>query len=228
MKLSSRVRYPFLALAIAIGVGSIGLQVTRQASDAQALPLPEDLVVDFSEIEDPTVGSENAPVSIIEYASFTCSHCANFSKDTFPRLKEDFIDTGEVQFSVREIFTHKAGLWASQIARCGTKEKYFPVAKDIFLTFDQWTKADSDDEMLRMLSMIGEGHGLTKEEVDACVADEDMAKALVLRSSGLAEADSVRGTPTLIINGELVRNQPYEKLKPIIEEAVRSASRGDL
>lgn len=176
--------------------------------------------VDFDHIPEVTVGAEDAPVTMIEYLSFTCSHCADFSNKVYPDLKKDYIDTGKVQMAFREVYTHKAGLWGSMVARCDDARAYEPIAKDIFKGFDSWSKMQDFDDIRNAFSAIGQKNGLDADTIKACLANEDEAQALVARSSVLNKADDIHGTPTFIINGELVRNQPYQDLKEIIDRKI--------
>jgi len=77
------------------------------------------------EIQDMVMGAEDAPVEIIEYASFTCPHCARFHADVWPQLKADYVETGKVRFIYREVYFDRFGLWASMIARCGGEGRFF-------------------------------------------------------------------------------------------------------
>ena len=97
--------------------------------------------IDTSSIVDMAIGDENAPVTIIEYASYTCPHCATFHQGPFKKLKADYIDTGKVRFIYREVYFDRYGLWASMIARCGGPEKFFGITDLIFAGQSTWARA---------------------------------------------------------------------------------------
>ena len=170
------------------------------------------------EIPDMVMGDENAPVTVIEYASFTCPHCARFEADILPQLKADYIDTGKIKFVFREVYFDKYGMWASMIARCAGPERYFGVSKMIFDTQSTWARAGGDMEIVNELSKIGRMAGLEAEQLQACLQDADTLRALVGWYQTNATNDDVSSTPTLIINGEKYSNMPYDKLKTILDE----------
>ena len=124
---------------IAGGVAVVGLggwALTRPSKDLPFDPLmaanAQEASTDMVEIPDMVMGAADAPVEIIEYASFTCPHCANFHATTYPLLKADYIDTGKVRFVYREVYFDRFGLWASMIARCGGEMRFFGMAELIY------------------------------------------------------------------------------------------------
>ena len=87
-----------------------------------------------------TMGEPDAPVTLVEYAMFTCPHCAAFNQDVFPRLKEEYIDTGKVRLVFREVYFNKPSLWAAMIARCAPADRYFGIADVLFETQATWAR----------------------------------------------------------------------------------------
>ena len=164
------------------------------------------------------MGQADAPVTIIEYASFTCPHCARFETDVLPKLKADYIDTGKVKFIFREVYFDKYGMWASMIARCAGPDRFFGVSKMIFETQSTWARAGGDLEIVNELSKLGKMAGLDAETLQACMQDADTLRALVGWYQENATRDEITSTPTLIINGEKFSNMPYDELKTIIDE----------
>jgi protein-disulfide isomerase len=191
------------ALALAMLTGPV------QAQDADA--------PDTSQITEMTMGPEDAAVTIIEYASFTCPHCASFHAGPFKQLKADYIDEGQVQFIYRDVYFDRFGLWASMVARCGGEEKFFGIADMIYEQQRDWTQGEPA-AIADNLRRIGRVAGLDSDTLDACLNDEEKAKALVAWYQQNAEADEVNSTPTLIINDEKHANMSYDALKAIIEE----------
>lgn len=164
-------------------------------------------------------GAEDAPVTMIEYASYTCPHCANWHKETYPKVKADFIDTGKVRFIIREVYFDRPGLWAGMIARCGGPEKYFGMADLLFARQSEWARAESGAEIAENLYKLGRIAGMEQADMEACLNDRPMAEALVAEFQKNSETDKIRSTPSFVINGTLHSNEPYNKLKDILEEA---------
>jgi protein-disulfide isomerase len=172
---------------------------------------------DTSQIVEMTMGPEDAKVTIVEYASFTCPHCANFHKGPLKQLKADYIDTGKVHFVYRDVYFDRFGLWASMVARCGGPEKFFGIADMLYEQQREWTQGEPP-AIADNLRRIGKVAGLEPDAVEACLNDTDNAKALVAWYQQNAEADAVESTPTLVINEQKYSNMAYDDLKAIIEE----------
>ena len=94
-------------------------------------------------------------MTVVEYASFTCPHCATFHNDTFKKLKADYIDSGKVKFIYREVYFDRYGLWASMVARCGGQEKFFGIADLIYKSQSEWTRAGEPAAIVDELRKIG-------------------------------------------------------------------------
>ena len=143
-----------------------------------------------------TLGPDDAKVTVIEYASATCPHCAAFHNETFEALKKEYIDTGKIKFVFREFPHQDAALAAFMLARCAPKEKYFPLIDVFFETQPEWTK-----DPLAGLNKIAQQAGFTQENFDACMKNETVARdILAVRTK--AEGFGVTGIPTFFVNGE--------------------------
>ena len=188
--------------------------------------------VDTSMIADMTLGDQNAPVKLIEYASFTCPHCANFHDTVFDKMKADYIDTGKVKFVYREVYFDRYGLLAAMIAREGGPEKYFAISDVLYETQKDWLAPGEDKGIIENLRKIGLKSGLPTEGVDetiaefetcvadlkACMATDNIAGAMVATYQTNATKDNVQGTPTFIINGETVSGEmSYEDFAKILD-----------
>ena len=174
--------------------------------------------IDTSTITEMTMGDPDAPVTMVEYASFTCPHCANFHANQFQKLKKEYIDTGKLYFIYRDVYFDRYGLWASMVARCGGQDRFFGISGMIYGQQKDWIGDGQDPVAIAdRLRKIGKVAGLSDEKLDACLSDDTWAKTLFTWYRDNAAADEVNATPTLIINGEKVSNQPYEDLKQIIE-----------
>jgi len=163
-------------------------------------------------------GDLDAPIEIIEYASFTCPHCATFHADVYPKLKINYIDKGLVKFIYREVYFDKYGMWASMIARCAGADRFFGMTDQIYRKQSSWARAESDVAIVTQLRKIGLLAGLDESQLNACLQDGVKLRALVEWYSQNAKRDEIKSTPTLIINGEKHSNQSYEQLTEILDE----------
>ncbi|GAB1361040.1 DsbA family protein [Rhodobacter sp.] len=204
MKMNRRA---LIALAAAMAAGPVLGQETTTEPEAPAVP----------EVKDFALGNPDAKVQIVEYASFTCPHCAHFSETVLKPLKAEYIDTGKVHFTLREVYFDRYGLWAAMMARCGGDLKYFPVAETLFATQNEWAGTDDPTVAVANIRKIGLTSGMTNEQLDQCMNDAAMADAMVKRFEANMKADQVDGTPTLFINGEKNGNMSYADLKAIID-----------
>lgn len=173
-------------------------------------------------LPDLALGAENAPVTMIEYASFTCGHCAAFHRDTFPKLKAEYIDTGKVRFVQRDVYFDAPGLWAGILARC-EPQKFYPLASALLSKQSEWLASQSGDAIAEGLRKIGLANGMSAEQMEACWADQPMVERLVATYQTNATKDGIEGTPTFIIGGEKVQNQPWDQLKAKIDEKLAAA-----
>ena len=169
------------------------------------------------EIADMALGAADAPVTIIEYASFTCPHCAAFHADQFQRLKADYIDTGKVRFVYREVYFDRFGLWASMVARCGGEMRFFGISDMLYDQQQDWIAGGDPAAIAENLRRIGRTAGMDDETLDACLKDEAQATALFDWYQANAETDGVESTPTLIIDGVKHSNMAYDELRTLID-----------
>ncbi|MHA6324676.1 DsbA family protein [Roseivivax sp. CAU 1753] len=166
-----------------------------------------------------TLGDADAPVEVIEYASYTCPHCASFHASVLDQLKENYIDPGLVKFTYREVYFDKYGMWASLVARCGgNQDRFFGITDMIYETQSEWARAGSDAAIAEGLRKIGRVAGLGNDELEACLTDGDQLRALVEWYQTNAEQDEVRSTPSFVIDGELYSNMNYGDFAEILDE----------
>jgi protein-disulfide isomerase len=151
---------------------------------------------------DMAMGPETAKVTVVEYASASCPHCANFYKTTFPDLKKDYIDTGKIRFIFREFPHNQPALAAFMLARCAPKEKYFPLIDMFFTQQDTWLEAP-----LEGLQKIAQLAGFTKESFDACLKNQAVAKGILAVRDQAGKDFGVDSIPTFFINGELLKGE---------------------
>jgi protein-disulfide isomerase len=170
-----------------------------------------------ADLTDYSLGSPDAPVKIVEYASFTCPHCATFHAAVFKDLKRDYIDTGKVHFTLREVYFDRYGLWAAMVARCGGEMRYFGIHDMLFDQQAEWAASQDPMVVVQNLKTIGIAAGLDGAAIDACLNDQATAEGLIARFQKNMEADGVQGTPTIFVNGEKHSNMTYADLKAIID-----------
>lgn len=195
---------------------------TPQGGTAQATPASASTpaaLLQASPIGDKSIGKADAPVTIIEYASLTCSHCANFHEATFPALKEKYIDTGKVRLIFREFPFDPLATAASMIARCSTEERYFPLISVLFKQQRQW--AGSNNPLEELLAIARQA-GFTQESFEACLKDQKIYDGLNEMKKRGAEVHGVNSTPTFFINGEIKRgDMPIDELEKLIEAKLK-------
>ncbi len=205
---------PMTALAAFALTLIAALALTAPAAQAQE--------VDTSGIADMTLGDPDAPVTVIEYASYTCPHCARFHESAFKDLKRDYIDTGKVHFIYREVYFDRFGLWASIVARCGegAENRFFGISEMLYAQQGDWARQDDPAAIVERLRRIGKTAGLTDAELDQCLTDADNAQALYARWQAFADEDGIESTPSFIIDGRKYSNMPYNEMSDLIDTAV--------
>lgn len=148
-----------------------------------------------------TLGDANAPIHMEEYASITCSHCAQFNNEVFPAFKAKYIDTGKVRYTLHEFLTPPEAVAAAGflVARCAGKDKYFGVVDSLFHAQEEMFRTgDARGTLLK----VAQSAGMTEEQFNACVSNEDAAKALNGRMESALKGRSVSATPTFFFNGK--------------------------
>jgi protein-disulfide isomerase len=196
------------------GAAVAALAATPALAQEDAAP------VDLAELlKPPALGdmalgaAEGAKVTIVEYASATCPHCAAFHKDVWPKLKADYVDTGKIRFIFREFPLNDPALAAFMIARAAPKDSYFPLIGVFFDTLETWAKDPANG-----LLNIAKQAGFTQEKFDATLKDEKLAKGIMeIRDGGVKFG--VQGTPTFFLNGKPMRGEvTYDSLKADIDK----------
>jgi len=185
-----------------IGAGVlIGFSVTdtRTPAFAQNPPLAE--LMQPGPLGDMALGDEKAPVTIIEYASMTCPHCAHFHEATYPELKKKYIDTGKVRFIFREFPLDQLAAAAFMLARCGGKERYFPMVETLFQQQRTWAV----QRPLQPLMAISKQAGLSESEFNECLKNQQVLDGIEEVRQRAATKLNVQSTPTFFINGKQLR-----------------------
>ncbi|MEM8555162.1 MAG: DsbA family protein [Pseudomonadota bacterium] len=183
---------------------------------AASLALPTVTLAQSADVPDMYLGDPDAPITVIEYASFTCPHCANFHTGVMPALKREYVDTGKVKFIHREVYFDRYGLWASLIARCGGGMRYFGIIDQVYENQNEWYHSDpavTADNLRR----IGLSSGLTAEQIEGCLGDRAAAETLVNWYRENATRDDVTGTPSFVINGQKHSNMSEREFASLLD-----------
>jgi protein-disulfide isomerase len=146
---------------------------------------------------DRVLGNPKAPVTVIEYASLTCPHCAHFHADILPGIKQRFIDTGKVKIIFRDFPLDKVALDAAMLAHCVAPERYFAFVQTLFATQSKWIAADDTSEAL---AAAAGDLGMKPADAKACMANEQLRDAIVKSRFDGDKAWNIQATPTFILN----------------------------
>ncbi|MCP4393658.1 MAG: DsbA family protein [Alphaproteobacteria bacterium] len=175
-------------------------------------------------INDHSLGNDDAPITILDYSSFTCGHCGNFHMQTLPKIKEKFIDTGKVRFVFRDFPMEGKSAAASMLSRCAPKESYYDVLDVFFGNQSDWMMfADTKEKLSGYVSLLG----MTDEDTKACLRNEKLLKALMDMRTEAVETYGIRATPTFIVQKGM-RQEKIEGAVPLskFEEIIKKLNAG--
>ena len=152
--------------------------------------------------EDMSMGNPNAKVTVVEYASVACPHCAKWNAEVFPAFKAKYIDTGKINYVAREALTGEPTLAnaGAMLARCAGKDKYFQVTDALYKA---QTSIFQTGDIRGELLIIARSAGMSEDQFNSCLSDENAAKSAE-RIEKQMKADKIQGTPTFIVNGKKV------------------------
>jgi len=168
---------------------------------------------------DIVIGKAEAPVTVVEYASLTCPHCATFQINTLPEFKKEYVDTGKVKVVFRDFPLDGVALRAAQIARCGGPDRAAGYVDVIFRQQSQW--ATSQDP-ITALKQIGKFGGLSDAQMDACLADKSLEDAILKSRLDGQTKFKVNSTPTLVINDKTYPGAAsFADLKKIVDPLIK-------
>ena len=178
-----------------------------------------------AEPDDIVLGNSNSKLVLVEYFSPTCPHCVNYHKRIFPEIKKKFIDTGQIQYIMREFIGNKQDLDATVLARClGDQETYFKFMDIILEQQDNWAYNKNYREILTNIGIMG---GVSAEQYAICLNDESKIKNLIENTKLVAQEPRFIGTPTFFINGkQFARPYTLEELSGAINSVLRSDEQG--
>jgi len=167
-------------------------------------------------LQELVIGQKNAPVTIIEYASLGCPHCANFHKNTYPLLKKNYIDTGKVKMIYRDFPLGTSALAAAMIARCSGPKRRSGMIELFYRSQADWGRAENPLQALIKVARFG---GLNEQDVKACIGNQKLIKGVRDRAAEATDKFGIDSTPSFIVNGTVIRgNIAYDDLKSILDE----------
>ena len=155
--------------------------------------------------DDRVLGNPDAPITIVEYASLGCPHCAHFTNDVLPEIKKAWIDTGKVKLVLRDFPLDEPSLRAAMIARCAPPERFYAFADTFFAAQDKWMGTRDYREALARLAKLG---GMGKDEFDACLKNTALENRIVEQRLIASKELDVNSTPTFFVNGSKFTGAP--------------------
>ena len=186
-------------LAALAGLSPLRLITVAKAQTAADVAKPVSL-------PDMALGPANAPVTITEFASMTCPHCAAFNAEVFPKIKSTYIDTGKIRYVFREFPLDIKAAAGSMLARCIAKDdagKYFAVVDMLFKQQSDWVMKNTTETLTR----IGKQAGLSEKAVEDCLKDQKLLDKIAADQKYAAEVLKVNSTPTFFINGDVIKGE---------------------
>ena len=167
------------------------------------------------------MGNASAKVTIVEYSSLTCPHCADFHRDVLPRIEQEYIEKGLLRYVPRDFPLDRRALAAAMIARCVPPDRYFGFLDMLFR--DQQTWARSAD-LLNDLKVRAQLAGLTPAEVEACLGNKELADGIQSAAAEAQKRDGIESTPTFFVDGKKISGAaPYDQFRSVIDEAIAKA-----
>ena len=208
------------AVLVILVAGGIFLFSRSGGSDATAQSDPMlDALNLVGPLPDMTLGAEDAPVTIIEYASLTCPHCGLFHREVMAQIQEEYIDTGKVRWVFREFPLDSFATAGSMLARCAEPEYYFGFIETLFAQQDEWMQ--NPNAGLRDIARQG---GFNGEQINACIQNQEILDGINWIQRRATEEFGVNSTPTFFVNGQVVRGAlAFEAFAPLIDEHLAKA-----
>jgi protein-disulfide isomerase len=207
---------------VAVPTASAPAPAGTPASRPQSTPIPAAAGERLGFVvkpDDMVLGSPDAKVTMVEYASLTCPHCANFHINTLPALKSEYIDKGLVKLVYRDFPLDGLALRAAMMAQCAGADRYFGYLELLFGRQVQWATAKDPLEGLAAIGKIG---GMTDEEFKACLTDKTVEQKVLSSALEGEKTYAVRATPTLFIDGLRYSAMSFEQLRAVLDPILAS------
>jgi len=187
-----------IGAAALVVVGGAGYAVWRSIGSDENFKVPLAELLQPGPFPDMAMGSETAPVTIVEYASLTCPHCKHFEETAFPELKKRYIDTGKVRYIFREFVLNDVDMLAIALARCVSKDAYFPFVQTLYEKQEQW----ADNNPVPPLLALTKQAGMSEQKFNECISNRSIVDNIVAQRDRASDKFRVNSTPTFFINGE--------------------------
>jgi len=195
-----------IVVGLALVVGLLGFASGAALADGHVL-------------KERVIGKEDAPITIIEYASLTCGHCASFHQDTLPEIKKKYIDTGKAKLIFRDFPFDRLGLAAAQLSRCVPEKRYAGFMDVLFKQQETWSRSSNPLESVMKLARLA---GLSKGAADKCLANEDLVDEILKRRVFAEKQWKINSTPSFIVgNQKVVGAVPFEDFEKAILAAAK-------
>lgn len=229
---SNKSRLKFIALGAVLLVGLAGIGVFMAGTKTEQAPVeaPVDAAAEQSVVIDNSVnlekaktervlGDKSAPIKITEHASLTCSHCANFHKNTLPELIKNYVDTGKAYIVFSDFPLNAPALHGSMISRCLPEDQYFEFVKTLFETQEGWA---FDVGYMDILKTKAAAFGMSGEQFNACLQSKELEAALLDRIKAVQAQWEVKSTPSFVINNQIVISgaASYAEFEKSLQEAL--------
>ena len=190
----------------------VALSLVGPAANAQNLPKLSIL------IGERILGDPKAPVTLTEYASLTCTHCAAFHQGPLMEIKKDYIDTGKARLIYKDFPLDQIAEAGSMLARCASTERYFPLIQLLFSSQAKWARASNPSTAL---AQIGRLAGISQKSFEACMSNRELYKSIIDARTTASKTKSVRSTPTLFLNDRMVLGElTAARLRVMIDDAL--------
>jgi protein-disulfide isomerase len=183
----------------------VGLTLAGASPALAQAPKPIDTGALAVTGQDRVLGNSDAPITIVEYASLSCPHCAHFATEVLPKLKAKWIDPGKVKLVFRAFPLDEPALRAEMVARCAPPERYFPLVETLFETQDKWVVAKDWQAALARIARLG---GIGKKEFDSCLGDKALEDQVAQSRLTATQQLDVNSTPSFFINGTKYDGEP--------------------
>lgn len=182
------------------------------------------------------MGNPDAPIKLVEYASLTCPHCAEFADNAFASLRDKYVESGRVSFELRNFVLNPLDMTATLLTRCGSPESYFALTEQVFANqpaifeaaqagqaqADAAARLPENQRFVAMARAFGldaffAARGVSTDQAAACLSQADRATALAQAAQSQAEEHGLTGTPSFLVNGRNVNVSTWEQLEPILQ-----------
>ncbi|MDW7553813.1 MULTISPECIES: DsbA family protein [Azospirillum] len=208
-----------VGLAVVGSRPSNGQTLPVQTAPVQMAQAPAVSTADL--LADRVLGNPNAPVTILDYSSMTCPHCAAFHTETLPKIKEAYIDTGKAKLIFRDFPFDQTALRASMLARCAPAERYYPLLDVLFKSQGQWSRAA---DPVKALAQLGKLAGMSEQTISACMANQALENGILQSRLVGQDKYKVEATPTFVLNegaATISGAQSFETFAAAIDKLVK-------